>query len=547
MKIERKVVNDMGPDHVVAHINLGFGYTGIHAQKGKPFSLDFEMKTYNSLHLKKGEEAWLDTFDHINRLFKLMSKDDHLKIYEFYIKCQQLIEKVTEEKVQELVQSIASATRVLIHDINLPEVAMDYVHNHSGIKLPKDLEKVGARPHDVKELTFRSHEYWNLTALGVICKMFAPIWGLFASKVGPIVQSRNKEFYCFLGFRPVLEHPVFLDVHDKLSYYIESNIKRCLQHQQSMSNRSPFDVSFSLINKGFGVDRFRDYVYAGILIKKIVTYNPDTPESNIMTFLYVNTSYTADQMVKGKPPSNSVTVMVRRSVTDNNDSDEDSVTALENESRVSKVPADTLIYAKLCATHAVKRLLKEYKITKTLFEEVRSYYARHLVKLSPFSKTILTTMFGKEIGGAKTIEYLTIMPAIELISLAQIRMCNYVHPQIIHMMTSAFPDEDKDEVYSSIDGRIRLIYPESQEFKECQSEFTHNLGANLNISEQIKSCADFVTDYHHFYNTAPAICEILEQENIRRGEKVEYDEYIMNQFCAFLLAQTQDVKPTLVA
>jgi hypothetical protein len=540
VKIERKVVSDMGPEYTVAHINFEGTYKGVYAQKGKTLSVDFEVRTYKDLMLASGPEPWKYIFEHVNGMFKMFSKEDQVKIYEFYIKCRMIINKLTFERVQESILEIANETKILIYDIRLPEVAYDYVLNHSKIKLPNKLKSVGHRPHDVPELTFREPEYWKLTVLGIICKMFAPIWGAFARKGGPIVKNKNKEFYCYLSFRPILEHDIFMDIHEKLSGYIENNIDGCLKKSRAMKNRSSFDVDFSLINKGFGKDRFRDYVYATVLVKKIVTYNPTTPESDIMKFLYVNINYSSNQMITGKAPSNTVTVMVRRSVIDSNDGDEDSVTALENESRISKVPADTPIYAKLCVTYAITRLLKEYKISKRLFDNVRGYYYKNLIKLSPFSKTIITTMFGKEIGGAKTVEYLTILPATDLIALAQIRMCQYADPQLIHMLTSDFPDEDKDEVYSSIDGRIRILYPESTEFKACLSTFPHMLGSHLNITEQIKSCANFVTDYHHFYNTAPDICDLIGMdEPVSRQDRVVYDEYVVNQLCEFILFQSE--------
>lgn len=565
MKIIRHLTDATGTEMTMARIELDLPYGKHDRPKLLDENLDFFMKTYSKLGRSAGPEAW-DLFFHLTNRF--MSRDlgktpnekeqldlyqtarledeDLFALHDFYLDSKRILTTVTRENYDKIISHISDNLDALMRKVNLPKKLLAFVVKED--LLYPDLSQIGTRAHDHEDLTFRLPEYKVLTAMSIFCKMMSPIWGDFIFRTSSYIDTNNKESHCLMMITPVLEHPTFVSVHHKLKGYMDNSIASFFKKQMGFQKNDANDMGFTLAHTGFGEDRFALNVYGMLFVKKLALYDP-IPEKvgegkpiarDIMKYIAVNIAATINTTVHALQKSSDT--MVRRDPSmSKSEGDKDSTTILESESRVSRITADVPAIVAFGVEAAILRMLKDNNISKTAYDATVAYYDRHLVQISPYTKTILSTFAGKMIGGGKSLQYLRVNTMVKLISLTQLHLANHWPPQFIHLLTATYPTTPKEEMASPVDQRILMTYDTSTDYKQCLHVFPFSLGPFKDIRQQIDDNVRFITEFHHFYNTAPAVTDAMGEENVPKDEALVYDEYIVAQLCEFLVKYGDDV------
>lgn len=543
MKIERKILDETGTDVAVAHINLQLEYGDHDRPHTKEEILNFLMTTYSKLGARHGEDNWDIFFKPANDFLAQLSAEDQYALHDFYLACRRTNsaiqgEAVTAEFIKDIiVRDLADHAAEMVQKTDIPAKAVQFVMG-SDLQFP-DLSNVGNRPHDTTALTFRLPEYQIITAMSVLCKVMSPVWGDFVARTQPYIDTINKEMHCLITMLPILEHQSFQEVYEKLRGYMKNSIKTDFNRKENANKNNNYDLGFTLKNAGFSDERFEKYVEGMLFVKKLALYDPNKIDCDVMKYIAVNIQATINTAVTHLGKSSNT--MVRKEQTRSaSEGERDGVTQLESESRVSRVSADVPVLARHGTDKAVARLLEKLNIPKKSFKETVAFYNRNIIQMSPYARTIMSSIMGQYIGGAQSIQYLTAQSAIRLASLTQLHMAMHWPPQLVHMLTATYPATPKEEVASAADGRILMNYETSREYKQCVNAVPYLLGPNKSIKAQITANVEFVTKYHHFYNTAEAVADFMDEAPQTQGTPLVYDEFIIQQLCGLIAAASGD-------
>ena len=542
MKIERFVntfgTNDISMAHIVATTDLNTKNKIVHKKQ----TLTFYVKTYMKLGPTYGEGEWFKFFNLTNKFISELDKESSNELYNFYVHAHRalIVDDVVGIVPKTVILNIQKLVADLIKKTDLCQKLITFIQN-SDLVFP-NLENIGKRAHDSEEKTFREPEYKILTALSLFGKLMSPIWGDFIYKTQKIVRNADKEYKCYQMIEPSLERGVFSNIHRKFHNYVDNWREK--QLKQSIKGSSPQlgnDIEFTTAHGGYGDDRMTDHIYGMLIVKKLALYDPIKDVSvegvsldrDLMKYVTVNIQTTVNSLLKNLQHGS--TVMVRRVPNMGTAvSEQDSITILESESRISIVSADVTMKSKLGAISAINLFIKEGKLGKGAYNECVRYYTKHIVNLNPIAKLIISMMVSPYMGGSGTLNYLDHMSVTKLIAMIQLKMCEELPHQIVHMLTSINSGE-KANVIEPVAQRIRMSYATSAEFNAVLSMYPYILGPHRSVKSQLELIINYITTMTHRYNTAPVITNKMDIENVEYGEILKYDAEIINDICNFIL------------
>lgn len=541
MQIERRLTDVYGPELTVAYITLNkrASKTNIDPEK----DLVFFVKTYAKLSRSSGQQSWDIFFSLINKFLESIPRDVQGHIYEFYQNSAIATNAVTEANYPKVIRTVSKHLENLLKATNLPQLILDFIEKEN-LPFP-DLTGIGSRAHDREDLTFRLPEYRVLTAISLFCKLMCPIWGNFIYLTQPYVKTTSKEAHCLAMFIPALEHPTFADVHAKLENYMRNSVNSFFKRQQNYHGGDTYDLSFTLAHSGFGMDRFAQNVYGMICVKKLTLYDPvpevqpdaTTKPRDVMKYVAVSITATIYTIVTTLQKNS--TTMVRRDPSESSLSDTDSTTRLENESLVSKMSADIPLLVAFGVDHIIKRTCSQNNFPMDVFNDAVAYYHKHPPQLTPFSKTMLSSYLGRELGGTTTLRYLTFEPIAKLITLVQMHLASSMVPsQLMHLLSAISTSAPKKGGSTGVDQRIRMVYDSGIEYRKLVSIYPLSLGPNKSIRQQIADLVVFIAEYGHYYNTPPAIMAYMNEAPVDNGTLLKYDDQIVRELCTFLIERS---------
>ena len=499
--------------------------------------LEFRVSTYLRLsqHSKETPEAWQDVFEIANAFLASLSNEDKYAVHNFYLRCKRSIREVTSDNGMIVVSAIAEHLSELVGRYRFAEKLMAFTLG-AVVRYP-NLEQAGTRPHDRSELTFKLDEYKQLTALSIACKLLLPIWGEFIDRTKDYIDNTHKEIFCFVGIVPLLEDRVFYDVYTKLLNFSANTSMRKL-NSRSKSSNDMRDLAFTMAHSGFDPARINHHAYSVLFVKKLATYNPITSPNgheppNIMRYIASNLSNTITSII-GQVEKKCRT-MVRMDASSPGGDDRDDVSVIENESRISRTTADVPIIIKVAQMATRDRLLKKYSIPDLSFKSALAYYMNNPPEKNVLVESVVSCIAGDYIGGAKGLKMLPMQNYLELIVIAQIHLAITSSPQVAHLLTCTTSAEPRTQTATIVDGRIQFGYDRSAAYHRCRELFPYEFGKGRSIVEHINSLLRWVTEFEHYYNTAPIVSSLMDEIEapIKRSPLI-YDENVIEHICLFI-------------
>lgn len=537
MKIIRRIAKYLGPSPFTVAVPQPSWDKEKREELDEKNDIYFQVRTYSVLSLSKGPGFWDGFFGILNRFLETLDEADERRLMAFYEKVQPLVTDLDTKIYRDRLQMVQDEVEALVRDTKFPEKAMAFVAA-ADLEYP-DLSEVGTRAYDRPELTFHLPEYKILTALSILAKMMAPVWGHLIENGKTFTKTSDKEARCLTTFLPVLDHPVFSATSEKLERYTENSIER---HFQKNARVVSFDINFVLAHQGYTRDYFLQIVYGILCVKKLASYDPlfsmnaDGPPNSrdIMKSISAATVKTIPTSLSAI--QDQASTMVRMDPKSKNEkSESDSVTLLENESFVSRKSVSIPVYVRFGIDHVVSDYLDRKQIGRGLYKDVCGHYGKHqITHVSPWTTTILSCLFSRDLGGSRALRYLEYPDTVKLVSLAQLDLhLKDVAAPMIHLMTATSDESDGYREPDEIDRALRTVYAQRGAWDDLLAVYPDTVGTRT-IEMQMNDCLVFVTDHEHFCNTAPALLDIMEDGISENGQPLVYGTDIMTHMTSFI-------------
>jgi hypothetical protein len=501
-------------------------------------TLYFSVDTYQKL-MKNPEDNWDDLLLAVNRFFAVLSEHDIRQLCLFFIDARRTIDRdLTDDGIVGVARDLGNKFYDLAVEINLPAKVLHFVQYQSGIPLP-DLSYAGTNAgRDTAELTFCAGgdpaEYYILLSISIISKILFPICGDLVRRTIGDIDNMLKETHCINVIEPLLSLDTFVRVRDKLENYVANTI------ETEKKNSYP-TAAFTAAMGGVSPNRSYHIVFSHLIVKRFVTIDlytpvgPDGRNGNIIVWV-ATCSKQAFRSLQGTLNKN-CRVLPRK---DNSDGpeyeDERSVSVLEHSSRVTDVTADVPPMIRFGVRMAIDRLRRKYKVQEREFRQVVTYYQQNPIQVSLFNKILVGIFVGPQIGGAQGLKYLDLALYTELVAITQIYIATHcTAPEIAHLLTAVTPEEEKPVVaLASVNARIGQNIKQSMEYRQCEAAFQGDIDG-IGVGPVIRRLQDYVVKYHHFSNTAPFVCSLMEQDALPNGTLITYEADVMQQCCKIIL------------
>lgn len=498
----------------------------------------FDMRTYKKIH---GDPAYAaHTFRPVNEFFAQLTDAEQAQIYDYFATARLTVITVTRDTIQPVVLDLARRLAELCYQLRL----LERLHDYAQARLPPPPDdRVNPRPQDSDAMTFLRPERWVLMAISVFCKMLCPIWGELINRSRELIDDVNKELYCYVIAAPVLENGVFASVMRKYNRYQNAVIRKQLR---DLGKASPQDVQFALTQTGFTAVRLEEMVLAVGVVKRFTIFDPYEPDSNIMLYLYRGILALTEQKVNRSRHRDAAQQRLERDQAGGDP--EDNTSGLETHSRVSQSSADTPVAVGIAAQLALPRMLQDFAINPEEFRAAVDHYHHHPVMPSPLNLTLISSYLAHYIGGSFGLQYLNARRFAELAAIMQLHLVHLGRGTLAHLLTASNSTTRKDEALSAIDSRLINNFPNMNSLRQLEADvFCYVLRTGrknpetgkdeeLGVRAQMELVKDFIVLHHHYHNTAPSMCDLLDEDpRPQPGELIVYDETVMVQVCSLLL------------
>lgn len=471
----------------------------------------------------------------VTPILKLLNDRECERLFYYYVKMKETILHMTKENFGQSVKEMEEETTRVFFDIDLDNKIYSYVSEDT-YPFP-NLDSVGTRAHDTKDMTFRLNEYIEVTGIQVVCKFMAPIWGEMFDKIkvknNPLTGSDNREYYCSIIVEDFLEKSRFSKIYYKLVHYIDVTTESQLKYDNDSNS-----AQFILSNNGVSLPKFKDIMKAVVLVKKFVSYNAfyneKTPKDppNIMS--NVNSSVKETTEGRCKQWRQRSDILPKYELKDIASDDNDNTSFLDHTSPASMKTVDVAILNRFTVQYSIKRYIRDNQIDPELFNEAMEYYLLKKLNVSSYSKglcaSILTVCLH---SSSQVLKYINIKEYIQIVIIAQ-----------IHLLKSSLPLEDLAALLSSEDLPIapddiqnnnrkeklfkffnknpvleecKSLFPAQVYFVEPQETAQSSQAKKMKyiatkFDTQLKSMVDWLSSYTHRVNIAPSIWKICQVE-----------------------------------
>lgn len=530
MKIIRHPHRTPGVSSALAEIVVDVPLFGQPMPESEEENLVFQMDTYKKLMPPDASLFWDAQFLSVNNFLATLGQDDVYVVRTFYLSAKKQLLRISVENYREVVATIALEVSNMAFKIGLLPRLQSYVVD-AKLPIPESARNIVMRPQDTNEMTFRYPEYVQLTAISLLCKMMSPVWGDFVSRVeNKIIDNVNKETFCLAMIESLVENSDLGPVYDKLSNYLEKVAESEARRMQgSTANKN--EVRFLTAFGGFSSVRLYKTIYAIIFVKKFANVDLLQQTCDLMKYINVsiNATFKARLSAFRKPNTQA------RSEIQTSDADRDNASYLEHESRPSAVTADTPVLIRMGVRAVIPMLLKKYTIARANYDEAVAYFRRFMVTPTPFNRMVLSLMFGRHIGGAAGLRYLKMDVYLELVALAQLVLAQRNESELAHLLSATVPSKPKDEMGTSADLSIASNMATSSVYRQVVQLYPTKVEGK-SVTSHLDALREWVTDYHHYYNTPPVVAQILDEDQPANGAVIVYEDTVMIAICDLVLS-----------
>lgn len=509
--------------------------------------LTFSISTYKALGANQSQEEWDKVFSIPETFVNTLPGEEQIYLAGCYCSChQEILLASAHQKHIDLTMNDAEVTRIknhnanLVHDletklsdtlasldlkINLYKKIHDYVEKNVPIKVA---DNVGERAQDSDEMTFKKPDLIELTSVAVLCKLMTPVVGVFIRECSNMDISQNfKEIHAANIFRDIIANECQA-IADKLENYLAKTID---SNEKAMSK----NMLTNLYN-GFSTDMSKMAVNASMYTRKFITVDLSNTDSNLMT--YVNTCAKGIVSTKSsgsKKDGGKITVTGRTLPDEFEESyDDGNSSVLEAESSSSRETADFTLIISFAVKETVKHYLSEYAGDKEIYDAAFMYYsAGSHPTLGYNNEFILSTLFGKDLCGAKSVESITLNDLAALLPLAQIYCYRKNFRDMVHLL-SLLPTDNLKVLQNSNEMRLRESWKNSNSYRNCNERFTFETARSLRWDTALEKLINDITSRTYLYNTAPSICEMMNEEVVSTSKVYVPPITLATTICDFI-------------
>lgn len=496
--------------------------------------LSFSVNTYKVLSAEGDDPARFREVEGAANWF-LEHADDNSKlaIAQFFALARQKIRSEmpllleTPAKLNEFITNIGEMYLAIVDQCNLRAEFYEYARTFVQLQ---DISGYGSRPQDSKELTFTVTDMEDLMNLAFLIKMVAPIFGEFILNIPDKLDDEGKKIPMqpkdikVVGFLDPLIRKHFRALMDKVDFFI----MHIINTQCKMLTNTAAAVFSGLIPETRLV-----WARSAILVRNFVCCKLERLDSNIVRFVdtMVHSHITSQNNFANKNQ-----VRPRKPVAAFGfGEDSDSTAQMETDSIISNRPLDSQIIVEAAVPRVIDDFLVQYQITHAELNECFEWLMEHPVMPTPLNSFLACAVFGKKLGGGRSIELLQREAFTKLISLLQLIAFQFGLLEFGHMLTASKSITTR-VMQSQNEVQFGLNYSTSYAYRACKDRFGGSSKASdgKEWDKQMKDICDDIAQNKYLYNTPPPIMDQIEDDNIRNGAVVPVELEIISEACTMI-------------
>lgn len=482
----------------------------------------FCIKTYSKLYSKKHRDGWEVNFSVVNSFLESLTNNEQAKIVMVFVSIHhKLITYMKHENISDIDKILNEASELLT-DLDAELDLLERIEKWCVQNLPiGTMRNAGNRAQDTKPLTWLKDDVIKLTAIVVLSKIFAPLYGtfMFFIKDQKGVDNKLKQLHAAVLINRILDKRCPAHI-EKLRFMISHYMKR------------EFDESMSAICTGLTSNTMLDMVQSCLFVRYFVNVDLYYPNGNLITYVRVNIR---NAIYGQQNPNNKHMVMLRKEISYSG-SEESRKSQLEWDSVSSSSTADAPVLIGCSVDKIISRILIEMELDESSYEKNLAYYKKHPIELHTLNKFILNMYFGDHIGGAKSIYTLKANNVIKLITLLQLVLIELQFHEIAYAMTANVGSLAKAS-QDSHDIRLKNSYRGSTSYKNYRSRLDSELypsSAPKVFDQIIADIASAITRNVFVYNLAPSIVKTIETEEKVNGKGIVFTQELIPNICHFI-------------
>ena len=477
----------------------------------------FNIETYETLK-KRDEENWDVVYGPVNRFLAGLSEDIQKEIMMSLMMMHRVIDDITSTNLLESITQLGD----ILNKLDLSTNLCDKLEVFTDTTMPiPDLNDVGKRPQDTEEMTFHREHVVPLTAISLLCKMLAGVFGQFfwQYKRNTVIDNSIKEIHCAAILTPLFDRK-YKTLILKLNNFLHSIILQ--QFKQK-------DDIISAIN-GNTISSQVLQISSSLYTRKLVTVDACKEDGNIMTYITTCAKNSADTVYRTASSKSNIKERDSDSLKEST-SDEGNASRLENESFTSSKTADIPIIVEWNIELAIAKWLKTTGMSQDIYDQAMAYYKNHIPPMTPISNYLLCTYFGSYIGGATGISIIPAVSYTKLATMLQYILIKNNYPDLAHAIM-LIPHERMKAQLSNIDNKVRLTWANTYAYRNFKNKFPYGVG-DKECDDKLKEIVEFITVRVHEYNTAPVFWDMIGTENLNMME-YQCSPTIMENICNFI-------------
>lgn len=498
----------------------------------------------------------------INLFFDSMPIDEQKVFYDLYAEARVLTDAMQPDTIRDTQLRIRTMVTDLIQKHHIPERLIDFC-SKPPFMYP-DLSDVGNKPHHTPEKTFLVQDYIEITAISLLCKIMAPIWGQFVKRLEEVsVEPNQRVKIAFDIIEPSLTDGAFRQVYRKLHYLLAS-ITELIRKSTDKKTIGGTNTSYILTLNGVDINVFNELIMSTIIVKRMATYDcftmlNDNPP-NAMVYIDNGIKKTTESAIQQMRKD--MTMMPHRQLNNNETDDNNSI--LDHISKTSRKPIDTpILVSTFARLYGIPNLLVESKTPMDVFNSAMAYYESNPFDISPLVESMVASFAGTRFGGSRCLGWLEPDLYRQLVVMLQIYLIRRGMMDLATLVSSVSSASPVEGVESPLAGRILNTADTSREYNRMlelikgfvekpnslvkrKTQRKQEDGMKIDFISLIKRLIEWLTRYEHSENMAPVLWDYAKVDVGSRpivGSECKFDQYIIRDLCKFFLIFHDERKP----
>lgn len=484
----------------------------------------FNATTYDTLR-RYDLSAWEVVFGSVNRFMNMLDNESKKQICMTFILMHDILNTMTSSNMITVIDKMAEMLDQLDQQTDLCTKLEQFVE----VDMPiPELADVGGRPQDTEQMTFRKPHVLMLTAIALLCKSLAPIYGQFFHqyKQNTTADNNVKEIHCATILKDLLQRR-YKQLILKLNHFVVNILSQ--QYKQK-------DDIISAYNGNTIQSQALDGI-SSIFTRKFITVDLYKNDGNLMTYITTCLKNSVDTKYRTASSKNNIREREDNKSMKEASSDEGNASRLENESFTSMKTADVPILVNWIVNFTIDNLRHELGLTDEIYEQALAYYNSNLPPMTPVSNYLLCTYFGHRLGGAIGIAMLPALTYAKLSIVLQFVLIKQGFHGLAHAIM-IIPQDRSKSTLTEIDNRVRMTWCNMPAYRNFKQRFPFGVG-DRECDVKLKEVLEFLTSRVHTFNTAPVFWEIMGAE-VNNGVMYQCTPDIMEQLCNFINGVTSE-------